>query len=182
MKRFACLLLTLALVCAALAGCKKAEEKETTSAATESVPETTEAAKPVSLYDLSRAMLAAAEFGEMRYVSNTDDEAAEEFEYLSDLDYELVDSWFLSYAADGKGNADEVAVVRVRDAADLDKAVSSLQAHLEKRIALYKTYDPSQSEKVGKGLVFSEAGYAVLIVSGDNRAIRSAFQDFLAKQ
>lgn len=165
MRRLAILLLTLALLCAAFSGCAK---KETV--------------RKISMYDLSKSMLAATQFGEMRYASNTDDDAEDEFDYLSDLDYKLVDSWFLSYAADGKGNADEVAVIRVKQEKDVDKAVASLQAHLNKRVALYKTYDPSQSEKVGRGTVFSDGSFAVLIVSGDNQAVRKAFRDFLAKQ
>ena len=165
MKRFLIPLLSLALLCAAFSGCAR---KETAS--------------KISMYDLSKSMLGATQFGEMRYVSNTDDDAEEEFEYLSDLDYKLVDSWFLSYAADGKGNADEVAVIRVKQEKDVDRAVSSLKAHLDKRVALYKTYDPSQSEKVGRGVVFSDGSFAVLIVSGDNQAVRKAFRDFLAQQ
>ena len=128
----------------------------------------------VSLYDLSRTMLSATEFGEMNYVSSSDDAAKDLFTYISDMDYEKVNRFFLSYAKDGKGNADEIAVIEVKDKADLDTAVKSLNAHLQKRINLYRTYDPTQSAKIEKGEVFTEAGLAILIVSEDNAAVKSA--------
>ncbi len=128
----------------------------------------------VSLYDLSRAMLSATEFGEMNYVSSTDENAKDLFSYVSDMDYEKVDSYFLSYAKDGKGNADEIAVIRVKDKADLDTAVKSLNSHLQKRINLYRTYDPAQSARIEKGEVFTESGLAILIVSEDNAAVKNA--------
>lgn len=164
MKRLCVCLLALVMLCSCFTGCKK---KETASS------------QPVSMYDLSRAMLSAASFGEMKYVSSSDDGAEEKFDYISDLDYEKIDSFFVSYAEDGKGNADEIAVLRVKQSADTDAAVASLQRHLEKRGNLYRTYDPSQSEKVGKGVVFGSDTFAVLIVSSDNGAVRKAFEDFL---
>ena len=134
----------------------------------------------ISMYDMSRAMLGAAVFSEMSYVSSADDNAQDLFGYLSDFDYSKVDSFFLAYATNGKGNADEVAVVRLKDTSDVQNAVSSLQKHLEKRVSLYKTYDPTQSEKVSKGQIFSKGDFAVLIVSDDNTAVKDAFNAFLA--
>ena len=128
----------------------------------------------VSLYDLSRVMLDATEFGDMTYVSSADDGAGDLFTYISDLEYEKVAQFFLAYATDGKGNADEIAVVQVKNKLDLDAAVKSLQAHLEKRVNLYRTYDPTQSAKIEKGEVFTVNDLAVLIVSENNAAVKSA--------
>ena len=133
----------------------------------------------VSMYDLSRAMLSATQFGDMTYVSSSDDNAKDLFTYLSDLDYEKVGAFFLAYAKDGKGNADELAVIQVKNKDDLDAAVKSLKAHLEKRVNLYKTYDPTQSEKISRGEVMVQNGLAVLIVSDDNAAVERACAEFL---
>ena len=135
--------------------------------------------KDVSMFDLQKAMIAAADFKEMNYVSSSDDGAGDLFTYLSDMDYSKVEQFFLSYAKDGKGNADEVAVVRVKTKADLDEAVKSLENHLQKRIQLYRTYDPTQSEKIEKGIVFSQDDLAILIVSDDNAAVKSACIEYL---
>ena len=136
----------------------------------------------VSMFDLSRAMLSAVEFGEMSYVSSADSNAKDLFAYLSDMDYSKVEQFFLSYAKDGKGNADEIAVVQVKNKKDLDEAVKTLNAHLQKRINLYRTYDPTQSAKIEKGEVFTESGLAILIVSDNNAAVKSAFLSALKQQ
>ena len=136
----------------------------------------------VSMYDLSRAMLSATEFGDMNYVSSADDGAKDLFTYLSDMDYDKVEQFFLAYAKDGKGNADEIAVVQVKNKNDIDEAVKTLNAHLQKRINLYRTYDPTQSAKIEKGEVFTESGLAILIVSENNAAVKSACLSSLKQQ
>ena len=128
----------------------------------------------MSMYDLSRTMLSAAEFGDMTFVSSSDSGAKDLFSYVSDLDYEKVAQFFLAYATDGKGNADEIAVIQVKLKLDLDAALKSLQAHLQKRINLYRTYDPTQSAKIEKGEVFTVNDLAVLIVSENNAAVKRA--------
>ncbi len=157
MKKIISLVLTMILCAGALCAC--GQSNETTN---------------VSLYDLSRVMLDATEFGDMTYVSSADDGAGDLFTYISDLEYDKVAQFFLAYATDGKGNADEIAAVQVKNKLDLDAAVKSLQAHLEKRVNLYRTYDPTQSAKIEKGEVFTENGLAILIVSDDNSAVKNA--------
>lgn len=134
-------------------------------------------ANHVSLFDLKEAMLAATTFGDMAYVSSEDKEAETYFATVSDLDYAKVDAFSITYAKDGKGNADEIVVIRVKDAADTAPALATLQAHLKTRQSIYATYDPTQSEKIGKGVTFSKGVYAVLIVSDDNAAVKAAFDE-----
>ena len=135
----------------------------------------------VSLFDWKEAMLAAAPFGDMAYVSSNDTDAETYLSAVSDLAYDKVDAFSVCYAKDGKGNSDEVVVIRVKDAADTAAALSTLQNHLQTRQSLYATYDPTQSQKVGNGIAFSDGLYAVLIVSEDNAAVKQAFVDFMAK-
>ena len=133
-------------------------------------------ANDVSLFDLKEAMLAATSFGDMAYVSSEDKDARTYLATVSDLDFDKVDAFSITYAKDGKGNADELVVIRVKDAADTPLALASLQAHLKTRQSIYATYDPTQSEKIGKGIAFSKGSYAVLIVSDDNAAVKKAFE------
>ena len=175
-------LLLAALLCLGLCACSGTPQTAETTAApgTDATPETTAAPEAeLSMYDLSRAMLGAAAFREMSYVSSVDESAAADFAYLSDLDYEKVDQYFLAYAADGAGNADEIAVIRVRDEADVVAAEASLKAHLKQRASLYATYDPTQSEKIEDGQVFTSGAFAVLLISDDNDAVKAAFTSFL---
>ena len=139
----------------------------------------TPAKSDVSLFDLKEAMLAAADFGDMAYVSSNDADAKTYLSAVSDIAYDKVDSFSVSYAKDGKGNSDEVVVIRVKDAADTAEALATLQKHLQTRQSLYATYDPTQSQKVGNGITFSDGLYAVLIVSDDNAAVKAAFEAFI---
>ena len=159
MKKTIALLLCLATFMLLLCGCSKGT------------------ANNVSLFDLKEAMLAATTFGDMAYVSSEDKEAETYFATVSDLDYAKVDAFSITYAKDGKGNADEIVVIRVKDAADTAPALATLQAHLKTRQSIYATYDPTQSEKIGKGVTFSKGVYAVLIVSDDNAAVKAAFDE-----
>ena len=137
------------------------------------------AANKVSLFDLKEAMLSATSFGDMAYVSSEDKEAETYLSTVADFDFDKVDAFSITYAKDGKGNADEIVVIRVKNPADTGDALAALQTHLKTRQSIYATYDPTQSEKIGKGITFSQGAYAVLIVSDDNAAVKAAFEDFV---
>ena len=159
MKKTTALLLCLATLLLLLCGCSKGTQNN------------------VSLFDLKEAMLAATTFGDMAYVSSEDKEAETYLATVSDLDFDKVDAFSITYAKDGKGNADEIVVIRVKNSADTALALATLQAHLKTRQSIYATYDPTQSEKIGKGVTFSKGAYAVLIVSDDNAAVKAAFDE-----
>lgn len=132
----------------------------------------------VSMYDLSRAMLAADDtLPEMSYVSSSDENASELFSYLSDFDYALIDSYFLSYSS--KGLADEIAVIALKNAADADAAKKTIDAHVQNRVAMYKQYDPSQTNRAEEAMVFTSGRYVVLIISEKQHEVKSAFDTFI---
>ncbi len=137
--------------------------------------------KDISLYDLYCAMSAPADFADMKYVSSNDADAADIFKNISDMDYSAVEGFFINYAADGKGNADEIACIRVKDKADVKKALDSLKAHLKKRIGLYSTYDKSQLDKLNGAITASYGDVAVLIVCDNAKLSEKAFYDFLGE-
>ena len=90
----------------------------------------------VSMYDLRVAMEAADDsLPTMLNASSTEDSANENFAYFSDLEYDKVDSYFLSYSEDGS-KADEIAVIAVKDPADVQEAKKSLEEHKEERYKL----------------------------------------------
>ena len=132
----------------------------------------------VSMYDLSREMLAADDtLPEMSYVSSSDENASELFGYLSDFDYTLVDSYFLSYSS--KGLADEIAVIALKNAADADAAKKTIDAHVQRRVAMYKQYDPSQTSRAEGAMVFASDRYVVLIISEKQNEVKIAFDVFI---
>ncbi len=134
----------------------------------------------VSMYDLREAMSEGADFGDMTYVSSADSGAEEKFDYLSDFDYSKVDSFFMYFASDGSKNADELAVVALKDETDSEAMANSLEKHLEYRKSLYKTYCPKELPKLDGAIVFKSGIYAVLIVSEKPDGIKASFDSFIA--
>ena len=132
--------------------------------------------KTVSMYDLRTAMEAAdSSLPEMLNASDNDKEAEDLFTNISDLDYSKVDSYFVSYSKEGK--ADEIAVIAVRDPADVDAAKKSLEAHKEDRYQLLNQYEPEEVKRIEDGIVFSSGQYAVLIICDEKDSVRKAFED-----
>lgn len=133
----------------------------------------------VSMYDLREAMLAADPgLPEMISVSDADDAPQELFSYLSEMDYEKVEHFFLSYSSEGK--ADEIAVIAVKDPADADEAEKSLQEHLKSRMKLLREYEPQEVGRIGKGQIYTRNQYAVLIVSDNSDNIKSEFNKYIS--
>lgn len=163
MKRLLCLALALILL---LAGC----------AGPGNTPETEATASPmVSLYDLRKAMLEAQpDLPDMTAVSSSDENAGELFAYLSELEYEKVEGYFLAYASDGK-SANEFAVICLKDPADLPALETTLKAHVQGRVNLYKTYAPELVEQASAAEIVTEGRYAALIMCEDRAAVKAAF-------
>ena len=101
----------------------------------------------------------------------------DQYEYVSDLPYDKVENFLLSYSTTGK--ADEIAVIAVKDSADVTKAADSLRAHVESRRKLFLQYGPAEAARVEKAQVFTKDQYAVLIICDDSPTVKTAFDDFL---
>ena len=135
----------------------------------------TKTSDTVSMYDLRQTMEAADKsLPEMLNASSADENAADQFAYISDLDYDKVDSFFLSYAKEG--TADEIAVVAVKDVNDIDDAKQSLETHRQNRRKLLDQYEPEEVKRIDDGLVFAKDQYAVLIICDDASADKAAFE------
>jgi len=130
------------------------------------------------MYDLRTAMLAAdASLPDMLSVSSADESAKNSFLYLSDLEYEKVDGYFLSYAKDG--SAYEIAVIAVKDVSDAAAAKLSLERHLDGRINLYKNYSPENLPLAEAAEVGSSGRYVYLIMCTDRDAVKSAMESII---
>ena len=115
----------------------------------------------------------------MLNASSSDENAADSFSYISDMDYDKVDSFFLSYAKEG--TADEIAVVAVKDLNDIDEAKQSLEKHRESRRKLLDQYEPEEVKRIDDGFVFASGQYAVLIICDDASAVKAAFEKAMEK-
>ena len=132
----------------------------------------------VSMYDLSKAMCSADEtLPEMLYASSSDSEPAELFQNISTVDYDKIEGFFVSYAADGK--AYEIAVVCVKNISDVLEVKTSLLNHVAERVNMYSTYMPDQKAKAEDADVFTNGRYAVLIICDNKTAVKNTFMDFV---
>ena len=161
-KRLISAVLLLAVLCCALCSCSSKE------------PE-------VSMYDLCQAMSRAATLKEMKYASSEDKNPSQLLSKVADIDYGKVSSFFIYYAANGTGNADEFVVIRVKKIADTKAAEASLRSHLAARKALYASYDKTQLPKLENAQVVSSGSFAALIVADEPAKVENAFLDFLKK-
>ena len=138
----------------------------------------TTAAPKADMEALQQAMLAAdPSLPEMLSITGSVEDAKRLFTYLSDFDYEKVDGYLLSYSS--AGTADELAVVAVKDPADVNDAKASLEKHRGDRLKLFQTYGPEEAARVEKGEVFTEGPYAVLIICDDVESVKDAFTGYL---
>ena len=102
--------------------------------------------------------------------------AETDFTYLSDLDYQLVDEYF--YACAKTGSAEEIAVVKLKDAGNAAALMDSLHKHVESRQGTFEEYDPEQVPLTENAVVTSEGRYVVLIVSKKSGLAQNEFKKF----
>ena len=140
--------------------------------------EKTTEVKDVNFYDLRTAMLNATDkLPEMQTASSADDNAAELLAYVSDIDYEKVSNFFVSYSKEGL--ADEIVVISVKDEADVHVAKESLQKHLEHRKNLFANYAVEQASRLDSAVLKVSGRYVVLIIADEYSKIEKAFDDML---
>ena len=115
---------------------------------------------------LGEAMYAAAEgLPAMAVVEND----AELFRYVSDLDYGLVEGYYLAYAEGG--SAEELAVITVKDAADVKDARASLERHLADRLGLFRVYDPDEASAIESASIAVDGDTVALAVCDNAEAV-----------
>lgn len=139
--------------------------------------ETAKTAEDVSLYELSKSMLSADGFPEMITVSSSDKDAKDNFLFLSDVDYDLTDGYFLSYAKEG--SAYELAVIKVADEGSAGEVEDSLARHVAGRVNLYKNYSPSDLPLAKSAEIGTVGKYCYLIMCRDTAAVRTAMLDMI---
>ena len=127
---------------------------------------------------LKDSMLGAAQdLPEMREVTDKSEDAAQLFTYLSDMDYNKVAEFFFEYS--NSGSPEELAVIRVKNASDVQTAADSLKSHAQGRAALYKQYSPQDADLPENAVIFTKNDAAVMIICKNGSAVRDAAQSVL---
>lgn len=132
--------------------------------------------KDVGMAALRDAMLAAdPTLPELTTVTSDGEQAASDFTYLSDLDYKLVDEYF--YVCADAGTAEEIAVIKLKDAGQAAAAMDSLHKHIEARQGTFREYDPEQLPLTEKAVIIREGRYVALIVCEKSGLVQNVFRD-----
>lgn len=158
MKRIICFFLTLAMLCAVVTACGSSDDREE---------------KKTDVQALAQQMRAASQWPELLTVSSGDSSEQKGFSAISSLDYGKVDAYTLFYAADG--SAYELAVIRLKDGADMPALEQSLKKHIEKRTESYRYYKPEQVPRAEGAVVAVHGAYAALVMCDDNAAVKAVF-------
>ena len=136
-------------------------------------------AEEISMYDLNQALVGfTGDPDSMKYESSSDSNPEELLSHVSNIEYSKVKAFFITYATNGTGNADEIVAIQVKKKSDLNQAADSLRSHLETRKTLYAAYDKSQLPKLEKAKVFTRGTLAILMVSDNSDKMEAAFYGF----
>ena len=136
-------------------------------------------AEEISMYDLNQALVGfTGDPDSMKYASSSDSNPEELLSHVSNIEYSKVKAFFITYATNGTGNADEIVAIQVKKKSDLNQAADSLRSHLETRKTLYAAYDKSQLPKLEKAKVFTRGTLAILMVSDNPDKMEAAFYGF----
>ncbi|MBQ7131406.1 MAG: DUF4358 domain-containing protein [Oscillospiraceae bacterium] len=173
LRKLTCALLAAVLSAAVFCACS--DDNDDSSEKDESKnSESILSSESVDLDELRESMLEADEsLPAMSLASGKDENAAELFAYLADYDYENVKDYFFSYAS--AGTAEEVAVIELFDADDAQDCAEAVKDHVEDRIILFETYDPTQVPRCEEAVVFYNDAYVVLIICDNDDAVKDAF-------
>lgn len=112
---------------------------------------------------------------DMTTITSDDKDADLNFTSLCDFDYDKVDSYWYSYAADG--SASEMSVVILKDSGDAAELMKSLKQHVQDREGTMANYSPDQVQLVDNYILKNEGKYVTLIISEHNGAAEQAFED-----
>ena len=136
-------------------------------------------AEEISMYDLNQALVGfTGDPDSMKYASSSDSNPEELLSHVSNIESSKVKAFFITYATNGTGNADEIVAIQVKKKSDLNQAADSLRSHLETRKTLYAAYDKSQLPKLEKAKVFTRGTLAILMVSDNSDKMEAAFYGF----
>ena len=127
---------------------------------------------------LGESLTAKAEaLPDMTVVSSENEDAtgAELFPYLSDMDYAKVAGFYLAYST--AGTAEEIAVISVKDPADLAEARASLEKHLQDRLGIFRTYDPAQASMLETAEITASGSTAALFICENSDELAGAFRE-----
>lgn len=88
------------------------------------------------------------------------------------LDQSVVES--CAFYTNSNATAEEIAVIKVKDSADVDTIKAAYETRVEEQKAACKDYLPDEMPKLEDAIIYSSGNYVVLCVSVDNNKIEDS--------
>ena len=80
------------------------------------------------------------------------------------------------YTSSSRATAEEVTVIRMKDAADIQLAQDAIAARIEDQKRSYESYMPDEMPKINNAAVYTHGSYAILVVADDTSGAEKTFE------
>lgn len=112
------------------------------------------------IYDIVSG--AMKDIPEMDTVTSDDENAESVFLVFSELDYDKVEDFVISYSK--VGLADEIVVVHTKSGEDVEELKDDLEERLESRKGTFEEYNPEEQTKFTGACVLAQDNCVVLLI------------------
>jgi len=155
-KKFLITMVVGTVVLGALTGCSGKKEE----------------AKNLSAVEIGEKIKQAVNLDEMKEGDN------DKLQKLYDISADEIEN-FVLYVAPTNLKADEVAVIKVKDANDVESVKEKLSKRVEEQGKSFKDYLPDEYFLIEKHVLKTKDNYVLLAISKDADKIESAFDEAL---
>lgn len=111
---------------------------------------------------------------EMKTVTEASENAETTFAVLTDFDYSRIVKFTYSYSA--TGSPEEIALITVKEKADVGDLMKALQTHIDSRLATFQQYDPEQASVVEGAVLTFQDRTVCLAIAPTSGAMQDVFK------
>lgn len=109
-------------------------------------------------------------------ISNLKEADAAKLKKFYDIDSSELDE-FVLYTAPSNIKADEIAILKVKDANNVSKIKDKVAKRLENQSTSFKDYLPNEYAIIQKNVLKTKGNYVLFIISNDAAKIDNAFEE-----
>lgn len=125
--------------------------------------------------DIVNQMQQSMSLPDMTGMGMEDEGAQDTFEYLCDIDYSLVEDFYISYASDA--TAQEILVIRLKSDNDAAENEKYLEERIERRKNQFMQYKPEELPVINGAVVERKGPYLALIINDSTDAAVEIFNN-----
>ncbi len=127
------------------------------------------AGKGVACLDIVKACSQVAEEGTFDTWASYGEEVYDSsFSTMYGVQYDMLDDGAILYTGEG-GLADEISIMRLKDAGDISIAKQKLEERIDERRKTFAGYKPDEMSKLDNAYVMIQGNYVALLISDDNQ-------------